>query len=93
MPRPAFTRTGGPKRLFVQQYPGHRSLGHFLCFRVGLHSAAGMTAIVTGRKTNNGVLSQSDAAVRGKTDGVVLKTILEYAEDHGLSTGVARTAQ
>jgi alkaline phosphatase len=47
-----------------------------------------MTAIVTGRKTNNGVLSQSDDAIRGKTDGARLKTILEYAEERGLSTGV-----
>jgi alkaline phosphatase len=51
-------------------------------------SAAGMTAIVTGRKTHDGVLSQSDAAVRRKTDGAPLKTILEYAEERGLSTGV-----
>jgi len=51
-------------------------------------SAAGMTAIVTGKKTHNGVISQSDAAVRGKTDGEALKTILEYAEERGLSTGV-----
>ena len=29
-------------------------------------SAAGMTAIVTGQKTHNGVISQSSAAVRGK---------------------------
>jgi alkaline phosphatase len=51
-------------------------------------SAAGMTAIVTGRKTHNGVLSQSDTAVRGQKDGARLKTILEYAEERGLSTGV-----
>jgi alkaline phosphatase len=51
-------------------------------------SAAGMTAIVTGRKTHNGVLSQSDSAVRGQKDGETLKTILEYAEERGLSTGV-----
>jgi len=51
-------------------------------------SAAGMTAIVTGRKTNNGVLSQSEAAVRGQKDGAPLKTILEYAEERGLSTGI-----
>jgi alkaline phosphatase len=44
-------------------------------------SAAGMTAIVTGRKTHNGVVAQSEAAVRGKTDGEALKTILEYATD------------
>ncbi|HFB97540.1 MAG TPA: alkaline phosphatase, partial [Bryobacterales bacterium] len=51
-------------------------------------SAAGMTAIVTGRKTHNGVVSQGPDAVRGKRDGTVLKTILEYAEEHGLATGV-----
>jgi alkaline phosphatase len=44
-------------------------------------SAAGMTAIVTGQKTNNGVISQTP-------DGKILKTILEYAEEHGLATGV-----
>src|SRR5439155_5581742 len=51
-------------------------------------SAAGMTAIVTGRKTHKGVLSESASAVRGKRDGEPLKTILEYAEERGLSTGV-----
>lgn len=51
-------------------------------------SAAGMTAIVTGQKTHNGVVSQSAAAVRRKRDGAPLKTVLEYAEERGLSTGV-----
>ena len=49
-------------------------------------SAAGMTAIVTGHKTNNGMLSLLPG-----TDGGAdkpLKTILEYAEERGLSTGV-----
>jgi alkaline phosphatase len=47
-----------------------------------------MTAIVTGNKTHNGVLSQSATALRGKQDGETLKTILEHAEERGLSTGV-----
>jgi alkaline phosphatase len=47
-----------------------------------------MTAIVTGHKTHNGVLAQSDSAVRKTIDGEPLKTILEYAEERGLSTGV-----
>jgi alkaline phosphatase len=47
-----------------------------------------MTAIVTGVKTNNGVISQGPDTVRGKSDGTPLKTLLEYAEQHGLSTGV-----
>ncbi|MBI4893443.1 MAG: alkaline phosphatase [Acidobacteria bacterium] len=51
-------------------------------------SAAGMTAIVTGVKTENGVISMGPDSVRGKKDGKVLKTLLEEAEDHGLSTGV-----
>jgi alkaline phosphatase len=34
------------------------------------------------------VLSQADDAVRGKRDGARLRTILEYAEERGLSTGV-----
>jgi alkaline phosphatase len=51
-------------------------------------SAAGMTAIVTGEKTHNGVISQSADSVRGKKDGRFLKSVLEYAEEKGLSTGV-----
>ena len=47
-----------------------------------------MTAIVTGHKTHNGVIAQSDSAVRRVKDGEPLKTILEYAEERGLSTGI-----
>lgn len=49
-------------------------------------SAAGMTAIVTGQKTNNGMLSLLPAE-NGAAEQP-LKTILEYAEERGLSTGV-----
>jgi alkaline phosphatase len=49
-------------------------------------SAAGMTAIVTGVKTKNGVLSQLPP--KGVEEGAAVKTILEYAEEHGLSTAV-----
>jgi alkaline phosphatase len=47
-------------------------------------SAAGMTAIMTGRKTNNGMVSQAP----GQAGDVPLKTLLEYAEERGLATGV-----
>ena len=47
-----------------------------------------MTAIVTGRKTNNGVLAQGPDAIRKRTDGAPLQSILEYAEARGLSTGI-----
>lgn len=79
---------GKPQALFIQSLP------HFALVETSpveswiSDSAAGMTAIVTGRKTRNGVLSQSATAVRGQQDGENLKTLLEYAEERGLSTGV-----
>ncbi|MGF7150530.1 alkaline phosphatase [Sphingomonas zeicaulis] len=49
-------------------------------------SGAGMTAIMTGRKTNNSMVS---AVPTGTGDEVApVKTLLEYAEQRGLSTGV-----
>lgn len=77
-----------PQRLRIQSWP---NLGLSDTSPVGKwvsDSANGMTAVVTGVKTHNGVISQGPDAVRGKQDGRPLKTILEYAEEHGLSTGV-----
>jgi len=51
-------------------------------------AAAAATAWATGQKGSNGVISQSASAVRGVKDGETLKTILEYAEEKGLSTGI-----
>ncbi len=51
-------------------------------------SANGMSAIMTGVKTRNGVISQGPEAVRGQSDGAPTKTLLEYAEQRGLLTGV-----
>jgi alkaline phosphatase len=77
-----------PRALFVQNMP-HIGLSETSSASSWVSdSAAGMTAIVTGQKTHNGVISQSSAAVRGVQDGEPLKTILEYAEERGLSTGV-----
>jgi alkaline phosphatase len=77
-----------PQALFIQKMPNIALMDTSTASDWVTDSAAGMTAIVTGHKTNDGVLSQSDAAVRGKKDGAPLKTILEYAEERGLSTGV-----
>ena len=77
-----------PQALFIQSMPYIALMDTSAANNWVTDSAAGMTAIVTGRKTNSGVLSQSDTAVRGKQDGEPLKTILEYAEERGLSTGV-----
>lgn len=79
---------GEPRALYVQNMP-HIALSETSSASNWVtDSAAGMTAIVTGQKTHNGVISQSSSAIRGKKDGEPLKTILEYAEENGLSTGV-----
>lgn len=79
---------GAPRRLFVQRMP-HTGLSETsTASQFVTDSAAGMTAIVTGHRTHNGVVGQSASAVRGKVDGEPLKTILEYAEERGLSTGI-----
>jgi len=79
---------GAPRSLFLQRMP-YIGLSDTSPVRaIVSDSAAGMTAIVTGQKTLNGVIAQGPAAVRGKEDGPPLKSILEYAEEHGLSTGI-----
>lgn len=79
---------GEPLKLHVQQWP-HLGLSDTTPVdQFVSDSANGMSAIVTGVKTRNGVISQSPAAVRGKVDGAPTKTLLEYAEEHGLRTGV-----
>jgi alkaline phosphatase len=77
-----------PRHLFVQQMP-HIGLSETsTASQLVTDSAAGMTAIVTGQRTHNGVIAQSASAVRGAQDGEPLKTILEYAEERGLATGI-----
>jgi alkaline phosphatase len=77
-----------PQALFIQNMAHVALMDTSPVDRWVTDSAAGMTAIVTGQKTDNGVISQSEDAVRGQVDGAVLKTILEHAEERGLSTGV-----
>ena len=59
-------------------------------------SAPTMTAMVTGAKTKDGILSVDENVVRGDHTTVAgneLPTILEHAEKAGLSTGVVSTAR
>ena len=79
---------GEAQKLFVQRMPYLGLSETSTASQWVTDSAAGMTAIVTGHKTHNGVISQAADAVRGKKDGRPLKTILEYAEENGLLTGV-----
>ncbi|MES2579503.1 MAG: alkaline phosphatase [Pseudomonadota bacterium] len=61
-------------------------------------SAPTMTAMVTGVKTNDGVLSVNQNVFNGGTDNAAIQankltTILELAEQNGRSTGVVSTAR
>jgi alkaline phosphatase len=75
-----------PRALYIQRMP-HIALSETSSSDSWVtDSAAGMTAIVTGEKTANGVISERPPA--GGHDGAALKTVLEYASEHGLATGV-----
>jgi alkaline phosphatase len=79
---------GAPRKLFIQRMPQIALSETSTASEFVTDSAAGMTAIVTGTRTHNGVIAQAADAVRGRRDGAPLKTILEYAEERGLATGV-----
>jgi alkaline phosphatase len=81
-------RHGKPQAFFIQTLPNLGLSETSSASNWVTDSAAGMTAIVAGEKTHNGVISQAADAERGVKDGTALKTILEYAEERGLSTGV-----
>ena len=79
---------GTARRLFLQRMPHIALMDTSSASRFVTDSAAGMTAIVTGHRTNNSMVAQSASGERGVRDGEPLKTILEYAEERGLSTGI-----
>lgn len=61
-------------------------------------SAPSMTAIITGAKTNDGVLSVNQTILNGNPDAAAvtanrLTTLLEQAESQGLATGIVSTAR
>jgi alkaline phosphatase len=74
-----------PQSLFIQSMP-HIGLSDTSSRnRWVTDSAAGMTAIMTGHKTDNGVVSMLPQPNGAR---VAVKTFLEHAEERGLSTGV-----
>ena len=79
---------GAARRLFVQRMPNIALSDTSSASGFVTDSAAGMTAIVTGHRTNNSMVAQSASGQRGVRDGEPLKTILEHAEERGLSTGI-----
>jgi alkaline phosphatase len=79
---------GKPQALYLQRMP-HLALADTSTAKEWVpDAAASATAWATGYKGRNGILSQSPAAEKGVKDGETLKTVLEFAEEHGLSTGI-----
>jgi len=76
-----------PQALYIQSFPGVALADTSTATQWVTDGSAGATAIATGVKTNNAILSQSSSAVRDQKDGEILKTFFEYAREHGLSTG------
>ena len=59
-------------------------------------SAPTMSAIMTGMKTNDGLISVNERVARGDFHAVAansMKTLLERAEDSGMATGVVTTTR
>ncbi len=76
-----------PQSLFIQSLPGVALADTSTATQWVTDGSAGATAIATGVKTNNAILSESSLAVRDQKDGEILKTFFDYAREHGLSTG------
>lgn len=74
-----------PGRLAMQQFPVKGSLTTKSANAEVTDSAAAGTALATGHKTNNGMISVSP-------DGKALKTILEACRDAGKATGLIATS-
>jgi alkaline phosphatase len=79
---------GKPQALYIQKMP-HVALAETSTAREWVtDAAASASAWATGHKGRNGVVSMSPDAERGVRDGETYKTVLEYAMENGLSTGV-----
>src|ERR1700716_1820152 len=79
---------GKPQALYVQKM-AHLALADTSSAKEWVtDGAACASAWATGHKTRNGVISMSADAERDVKDGEIYKTVMEYAMEHGLSTGV-----
>ncbi|KFZ37865.1 alkaline phosphatase [Shewanella mangrovi] len=88
--------TGEENRLSFETFPYSALSKTYSVNQQTPDSAPTMTAMVTGVKTEDGMLSVSSDSIRGNclsSKGNELKTALELAEDLGKSTGIISTAR
>lgn len=88
--------SGEENRLSFEEFPFSALSKTYSANQQTSDSAPTMSAIVTGVKTDEGVLSVNQSVVHGDYKTVAgneAKTLLEYAEEAGKSTGVVSTAR
>lgn len=88
--------SGEENRLSFEEFPYSAFSKTYSANQQTSDSAPTMSAIISGVKTDEGVLSVNQNIVRGdyKTvKGNETKTLLEFAEESGKSTGVVSTAR
>jgi alkaline phosphatase len=79
---------GQPQALYIQKMP-HLALADTSTAKEWVtDAAASASAWATGKKGRNGVISMSPDAEKGIRDGEIYKTVMEYAMEQGLSTGI-----
>lgn len=79
---------GQPQALYIQKMP-HLALADTSTAREWVTDAAGSaSAWATGHKGRNGVMSMSPEAEKDVRDGEIYKTVMEYAMENGLATGI-----
>lgn len=79
---------GKPQALYIQKMP-HLALADTSSAKEWVtDGAASASAWATGKKGKNGVMSMSPDAEKDVRDGEIYKTVMEYAMEQGLSTGV-----
>ncbi|MET0280704.1 MAG: alkaline phosphatase [Steroidobacteraceae bacterium] len=91
-------QSGEDNRLSFEEFPQAALVRTFSANQQVSDSAPTATAIVTGWHANDGALSVGPAVAENEADAArvapnALQTILELAEDKGLSTGVVSTAR
>src|ERR1700682_3582602 len=79
---------GKARALYIQKMPDLALADTSTAKEWVTDAAACASAWATGHKTRNGVMSMSADAEKDTRDGEIYQTVLEYAEQHGLSTGV-----
>ena len=89
-------QTGEENVLSFERLPYSALIKTYNTNRQTADSAGTMTAMMTGVKTKAGVLSVNQKVMRGRhetSEGNELQTLLELAEQKGLSTGIVTNAR